>query len=119
MAYKILPGYEKYVIFDDGRIWSRSKHHFMSPCPNNDGYPQSLFNRKSKTFHILVATAFVANPNNLPEVNHKDGVKTNIHSTNLEWVTRSQNIKHCHKLGLRSSKGVSNGNYKTGKYVVA
>lgn len=105
MAYKILPGFEKYVIFDDGRIWSKSKHLFMSPCPNGDGYPTTLFNRKSKAFHILIATAFVPNPDGHKEVNHIDGIKTNNHYKNLEWCTRGHNIKHCYKLGLRTSEG--------------
>lgn len=105
MAYKILPGYEKYVIFDDGRIWSRTKHKFMTPSLNTDGYPQTMFNRKSKTFHILIAVAFVPNPNNLAEVNHKDGIKNNNHYLNLEWCSRGYNIKHSYKLGLRNSIG--------------
>lgn len=112
MAYKILKGYEKYVIFDDGRIWSRSKHHFMSRCLNTDGYPSTLFNRKSKTFHILVGLAFVPNPHNYKELNHLDGDKTNTHHLNLQWCTRSQNIKHAYKLGLRDSKGSMNASSK-------
>lgn len=105
MAYKILPGYEKYVIFDDGRIWSRSKHLFMSRCLNTDGYPSTLFNRKSKSFHILVATAFVPNPHGYKEINHLDGDKTNTHYLNLKWCTRGQNIRHAYKTGLRNSRG--------------
>lgn len=124
MAYKILPGFEKYVIFHDGRIWSRSKHCFMSNKPNTDGYPSNNFirikakdgYRGSMTFHIIIATAFVPNPNGYKEVNHKDGIKKNIHYLNLEWCTRSYNVKHTYRLGLRSQKGENNGNYKNGKY---
>lgn len=105
MAYKILSGFEKYVMFDDGRIWSKSKHHFMTACLNTDGYPQTMFNRKSTTFHILIAKAFVPNPNGYKEVNHKDGNKQNCHYLNLEWTTRGANIKHAYKLGLRNSNG--------------
>ncbi len=44
--------------------------------------------------HILVARAFVPNPNNLPEVNHRDLNKRNNHWTNLEWVTHKENMHH-------------------------
>lgn len=112
MAYKILSGYEKYVIFDDGRIWSRSKHVFMKPSLNTDGYPQTMFNRKSKTFHILIAKAFVSNPNKYKEVNHIDGNKANCHYKNLTWCTRGQNIKHAYKNKLRNSIGSINASSK-------
>ena len=53
-------------------------------------------NGKSKTFtvHRLVAIAFLENPLNLAIVNHKDGIKTNNHYTNLEWCTTQQNTQH-------------------------
>jgi len=55
-----------------------------------------------KTFlvHRLVASAFIPNPNSLPEVNHMDGNKLNNHFTNLEWVSRSENILHGIRTGL-------------------
>lgn len=125
MRTRILDRFEKYKIYNDGRVWSMSKNHFMKFPLNSDGYPQTvIINKKAKngyrqsvTLHILVALAFVDNPNNLPEVNHKDGNKENNHYSNLEWCTRAYNIEHCHRLGLRSSRGINNGNYKTGKYV--
>ena len=60
-------------------------------------------NGKQKMFsvHRLVAKYFVANPNNYPEVNHKDGVKTNNDYRNLKWVTRSENMQHMYDTGLK------------------
>lgn len=122
-----LPGFEKYLIYEDGRIWSKSKKCFMKPSLTLDGYPQSVFinafskngYRQSIKIHRLIALAYCENPNGYKEVNHKDGNKLNNHASNLEWVSRSENLRHCHALGLRSSKGVNNGNYKDGRYAKA
>ena len=63
--------------------------------------------------HRLVALAFIPNPNNLPEVNHKDGNKLNNCVTNLEWVTGYDNIHHAWETGLVTGlKGENNGRSK-------
>ena len=49
---------------------------------------------KSFTVHRLVSLAFIPNPDNLPEVNHKDECKTNNNVSNLEWCSKSYNINY-------------------------
>ena len=62
---------------------------------------------KRTLVHILVAKTFIPNPKNLPEVNHKDGNKSNNCVENLEWVTSSQNKFHAIKLNLNPNVGVN------------
>lgn len=85
-----------------GRVRS-VKGHYYAIQTRSDNYLQVLFriNGKvvSKLVHRLVAETFIPNPNNLPQVNHKDGDRTNNNASNLEWVTASYNIQYREKHG--------------------
>lgn len=76
----------------------------ISPYKNEKGYLKVGFvkdkKRKIEKLHRVVAFHFLDNPENKPEINHKDGDKLNNHVSNLEWCTRSQNIKHSWENGL-------------------
>lgn len=68
---------------------------------NNLGYVRIKIAGKRYSLHRFIAELFVPNPENKPEVNHKDGDKQNNRADNLEWTTRSENQKHAYKLGLQ------------------
>lgn len=68
--------------------------------------------RRKFAIHRLVAEAFIENKYNKKEVNHIDGNKSNNHVDNLEWSTRSENVKHAYDNGLISKKyGIKNPNF--------
>lgn len=87
----------------------------LFPLPTKKGYV--LLNITSECgkkicfkVHRLVAEAFILNPDNKPQVNHKDGIKWNNLFENLEWNTISENVQHSYDTGLNvSRKGESHG----------
>lgn len=58
--------------------------------------------RRTSAVHTLVASAFIENPNKKPQINHKDGNKSNNSAENLEWVTQKEN--NCHAITTRLKK---------------
>lgn len=77
--------------------------------------------RKSHLLHRLIAQAFLPNPSNLPEVNHKDGNKANCAMNNLEWQTSKENRKHAKDTGLwkynKPSTGIKLGRSSQYRYL--
>lgn len=83
----------------DGRSW-HAEGKLISPFLHSNGYLLVRLPDKPKArVHRLVAEAFLPNPDNLSDVNHIDEVKTNNVLGNLEWCTRSHNMKHSTKKG--------------------
>jgi len=79
-------------ITEDGRIYFNSKE--KKQHTHSKGYKKINFKNKSYYVHRLVAMVYVPNPDNKPEVNHKDGNKLNNHYSNLEWCTTYENRRH-------------------------
>lgn len=76
---------------------------------NNYGYVSVRLSSNGQTstyfVHRLVAQAFIANPDNLPQVNHLSGDKLDNSVTNLEWVDASRNANHAYASGLNKNQG--------------
>ena len=97
--WKDIPNYEGlYQVSNLGRVKSLFKYKkILKPRPRNGYLRVSLTkNNKSTNYavHRLVAQAFISNPNNLPEINHKDENKQNNCVDNLEFCTRKYNMKY-------------------------
>lgn len=84
-----------YAITSCGKVWSYRNEKFLKPIADRYGYLLvSLYkNGKAKNYkiHRLVADAYLPNPENLPQVNHKDENKANNCLQNLEWCDASYN----------------------------
>lgn len=110
---KEIPEYEGYFITNKGKVYTyvtkgcrnkkkldKTKVHQLKPRYTKKGYAR-VYLRNSKSgkrkdlyIHRLVAEAFIPNPENKPEVNHKDCNPSNNKVKNLEWTTRKENLKY-------------------------
>ena len=97
----------EYLIDLSGDIYREGRK--LKPIVAGDDYRQvGIYhkgNKKLTYIHRMVAETYIPNPHNKPQVNHKDGDKTNNHVSNLEWSTSSENIEHAFRIGLRVDKG--------------
>lgn len=113
-TWKAIEGHAGYSVSNYGRVraeprlvkrktggFMRYKGCIRKPSVNRKGYYAINLSNSSKDgyktsllIHRLVAQTFIPNPDNKPQVNHKDGVKTNNHADNLEWCTNDENHEH-------------------------
>ncbi len=100
--WKQVKDYDDYFVSNLGRVKSFKRSclsRMLEPHELSIGYLQvdlcrSKSDHKKASVHKLVATAFLPNPDNLPQVNHLDGDKTNNLLSNLEWCTAQHNSEH-------------------------
>ena len=93
-----MDGFPNYIITKFGNVYNINRKRYLVSSKNCTGYMGlGLSNDKKRTnfnIHRLVGLLYIDNPNDLPEVNHIDFDKTNNKIENLEWVSKSDNIKH-------------------------
>lgn len=109
-SMRIFRNYENYIVHPNGFIFSNFKKDFIKQEDyKNTKYGKIVYprvhlslNGKAKHFAVarIIAECYIPNPDNKPEVNHKDGDRFNNHVDNLEWVTAQENIDHSVKNGL-------------------
>ncbi len=99
MEWKEVIGFESiYSVSDEGHVLSHRRGRVLKPKTDKDGYLEYCLcvdnKRTYRRGHRLVATAFIPNPHNKPEVNHKNTVKSDNSVDNLEWATAAENSIH-------------------------
>lgn len=110
-----------YIVSSDGKVYSTNNtgpswyHKEISQRKNADGYMQVTVgktgNRTQYRVHRMVAEAFIPNPDNLPEVNHKNFIRDDNRVENLEWSTHVDNVNHSVSVGNYSHYGEDNPNF--------
>ena len=104
-------GYPNYLIYPDGRVWSKKRKLFLKPDDNRDGY--LILNlckdgiKKTHKIHRLVAEHYIPNPDNKPCVDHWNGKRNDNRVENLRWATYSENgqnrrEQNNNKLGIKN-----------------
>lgn len=100
VAWEDIPSYDGYKVSIDGRVYSTKSGKELRQYDKKGYLHVFLYNknggRKDVFVHRLVATAFIPNPNNEPQINHKDENTKNNNAMNLEWCSAKYNSNYGH-----------------------
>lgn len=92
-----IKNFPEYWVSPDGRVWSFRKNKFLSPSIS-DGYLQVVLKNdegfKTVKVHRLVAEAYIPNPDNKPQVDHINRIRTDNRVENLRWATLIENASN-------------------------
>ena len=104
-----IKGYRDYAISTYGNVENMMSCKILKPVSDKDGYccVNLCKNSKRKMYkiHRLVALNFIANPENKPLVDHRDGNKQNNNINNLRWATNQENQRNA-KLSIGNTSGI-------------
>jgi len=116
-----IKGYSNYLIYEDGMVQNKKTKRFLKTPLNSDGYSHcNLYKKGEKPqtlkIHRLVALHYIPNPENKPEVDHKNRNRQDNTIENLRWVTHLENMQN---KGIRcdSTTGIKNISKKSNGYV--
>lgn len=116
-----IKGHESYLVSDEGDVMSLKRSGKLLKHDTSGGYHRVTLSEGGATYrylvHRLVAEAFIANPLNLPMVNHKNGKKSCNLVSNLEWCTCRDNTVHAFDTNLRASGEDSPNTFRTNEAV--
>ena len=116
--YKIIAGFETYSVSDHGNVKNNKTARIMKTRFHPEGYiivdMRLNKQRYSKRVHILVANAFIANPDEKACVDHIDNIKSNNNINNLRWATNSEN-QHNKSMSKNNTSGVKGVVWHKGK----
>ena len=108
-----IQGYPNYLIYPDGRVFSKKSNRFLRPNVNvRHKYHYIKLTRKSlnMSIHRLVAIHYIPNPDNLPQVDHINRNREDNRVSNLRWVDSFTNQQNT-KLDIRNKLGIKNIHY--------
>lgn len=98
ITVRTIKGFEDYAVSRCGRVYSWKSKKWLKQSTQSKGYKQVCLSVDNKQYmkltHRLVAEAYIPNPLGLPEINHKDEIKSNNDEGNLEWCDRLSNANH-------------------------
>ena len=113
-----IEGYHNYLIYEDGKVFSKKSNKFIKAFTDTHGYLILGLSKdgKRKTFwiHRLISLHYIPNPHNYECVDHKDRNRQNNSIDNLRWVTKQMNnqnrgVNNNNKLGIKNISPHENG----------
>ena len=113
-----IQGYPNYLIYEDGKVFSKKSNMFLKPGLNSEGYYHIKLceNSKVKNYRInrLVGIHYIPNPENKPQVDHINRDTSDNRICNLRWVT---NLENCQNKGIskNNTTGIKNISYDKSK----
>lgn len=106
--FKDIPNFPNYSINRQGKAINKKRDTVLKSSLRADGYVQVYLYKDSKKYskyiHRILAQLFIPNPENKPQVNHINSIRNDNSISNLEWVTRNEQMFHAYQFGNMITK---------------